>query len=361
MPARKSSSNKVSKIVPLVNQLKKRLVRVPLVMIALTSRCNSQCLMCSYWKSEKQDFPEQFLTPLAADLATLKCQSVGLTGGEPLLHPHFEKIIAALKHQKRTLFLITNGTLLEQKYNDQLFENFKAIYVSLDGPDALTHDAIRGQGAFLNMSTGINYLKSKKPSIPLIARCTIQKKNWRLLPNIVETAFQQGFDAISFVSVDSYSHAYGQKNSVPATTLTEIVPSQDDISEMSKYQAELLARLKIYFQKKFILEAPEKILTMFDYLAAVAGKSSFPPVFCNAPLFSLFINQQAEVSPCFFRPPIGSLHNGRLIPLLNQQTYSKIRIDEQVYQTYCRTCTCALFRGFRFPGRAFPGRAKIRT
>ena len=43
--------------IPFLNKIFRKINRLPLVMLSITSRCNSRCTMCRYWDIAKHDFP----------------------------------------------------------------------------------------------------------------------------------------------------------------------------------------------------------------------------------------------------------------------------------------------------------------
>lgn len=86
---------------------------------------------------------------------------VKLTGGEPLLHPDFIRIVDFLKDKKLELTIETNGTLLTKEVATHFREQdaLRFISVSLDGSTPETHDAFRGvKGSFEKACQGIRNL-----------------------------------------------------------------------------------------------------------------------------------------------------------------------------------------------------------
>jgi SynChlorMet cassette radical SAM/SPASM protein ScmF len=86
---------------------------------------------------------------------------VKLTGGEPLLHPEFLRIVEHLKNKNIGLNMETNGTLLSKSIAKHLKEHSTLynVSVSLDGACAETHDVFRGvKGSFEKACNGIRNL-----------------------------------------------------------------------------------------------------------------------------------------------------------------------------------------------------------
>jgi hypothetical protein len=79
-------------------------------------RCNKHCPLCNQ-RIQVSDY--DFLTwsqydQLLSALQGKRVTFLGLTGGEPLLHPHFETLVRRLRSDlpRTRLTLITNGSLL---------------------------------------------------------------------------------------------------------------------------------------------------------------------------------------------------------------------------------------------------------
>jgi MoaA/NifB/PqqE/SkfB family radical SAM enzyme len=91
-----------------------------------------------------------------ADLAKLGAVFVNLTGGEPLLRDDLTQIVRRAAADRSVLITVaTNGLeLSEGKARELAGAGAAMITMSLDGPDAATHDASRGRaGSFAALLT----------------------------------------------------------------------------------------------------------------------------------------------------------------------------------------------------------------
>jgi SynChlorMet cassette radical SAM/SPASM protein ScmF len=135
--------------------------------VYLTAGCNLACQHC--WLSPTFQphggtggHLDYALFALAIEEGLpLGLNHVKLTGGEPLLHPDFIRMVDLLKEKGLGLTIETNGTLftrsLARYLKDRSSLNF--ISVSLDGAEPETHDAFRGvKGSFESACQGIRYL-----------------------------------------------------------------------------------------------------------------------------------------------------------------------------------------------------------
>jgi SynChlorMet cassette radical SAM/SPASM protein ScmF len=136
----------------------------------MSNTCNLRCRHC--WITpgfgDGKATPNDFVDPEALRQAVVEAKSLGLcavklTGGEPMLHPGFTEIVDMLTAAGMSMDMETNGTLLTAERASHLKEktNVKFVSVSLDGPDALSHDSFRCvPGAFDAALHGLDYLVS---------------------------------------------------------------------------------------------------------------------------------------------------------------------------------------------------------
>ena len=67
-----------------------------------------------------------------------------ITGGEPLLNPHWKDIAEHIKQRQCELFLLSNGLLINDKNIDFIKQHFDLVTLSIDGPTPATHSLTRG-------------------------------------------------------------------------------------------------------------------------------------------------------------------------------------------------------------------------
>jgi hopanoid biosynthesis associated radical SAM protein HpnH len=149
--------------------------RYPLVLMLEPSfRCNLKCAGCGRIR-EYGDILDKTLT-LEECLSSAKeagAPVVSLTGGEPLMLPHVDKIVAGLIAQKRFVNLCTNGLLLESSLSKFKPDPHLYFVVHLDGL-AATHDKFAcRQGVF---DTAVSAIRAaKKSGFQVLINHTIYK------------------------------------------------------------------------------------------------------------------------------------------------------------------------------------------
>lgn len=130
------------------------------VHIDLTTACNLRCLHCYVGDTRvHHDLSAERLLKVFAELDQYGVPVVVLTGGEPLLRPDLFEILDGFSHLQLDGYLCTNATLIDQAVAQRIAATgLRGCQVSLDGPDASSHDAIRGQGSFARAMTGLRAL-----------------------------------------------------------------------------------------------------------------------------------------------------------------------------------------------------------
>ncbi len=75
-------------------------------------KCNLSCTYCNEYDDFSKPVPTEVMIGRINQLADLGTSIVTLSGGEPLLHPELEEIIAAMRRRGVLAGMITNGYLL---------------------------------------------------------------------------------------------------------------------------------------------------------------------------------------------------------------------------------------------------------
>jgi radical SAM protein with 4Fe4S-binding SPASM domain len=116
----------------------------------LTNDCNLRCVHCYMFsgtnKNYEIDYSDWF--KVIKILKNNGVKTVTLTGGEPMMKKGFFEILDYLKKEEISIILLTNGTLITEKNYQLLSERCSEIQISLDGPNKLLHEKIRGTGTF---------------------------------------------------------------------------------------------------------------------------------------------------------------------------------------------------------------------
>ncbi len=124
--------------------------RYPLVlMLEPLFRCNLACAGCG-----KIQFPADILrknlSPEACFKAVDECGApiVSIPGGEPLLHPQIDEIVAGLVARKKYVYLCTNALKLEEALPRFKPSKYLSFSIHMDGPREEHDHAVCREGTF---------------------------------------------------------------------------------------------------------------------------------------------------------------------------------------------------------------------
>ena len=280
------------------------------------------------------------VTRLLPDLAKLQTQVALLSGGEPLLNREWAQIAQLLRASGLRLWLLTSGLSL-LKHAWRAAELFDAITVSLDGTDRETYRAIRGVDAFDKVCAGIR--AAATAGAPVGVRVTVQRANYRQLPQFVALARELGVRQLSFVAVDvANPHAFGRLGDFSSNLALQ----PDDLPILAEVIDHLERDRAADFSSRLIADSPRKLRRIHQYFAAVCGLAAYPPVRCNVFDYSVVVGATGRVSPCFFitGPGQGVGRDG-LAQVLNGD--SMLALRDQIRaggRPECARCVCSLWR-----------------
>jgi len=153
----------------------------------LTYRCNLGCGIC-FQNRETQD--SELDTRNAAEIINKLprlCKKINLTGGEVFLRRDIFEILGLLKERSLRVFIITNGTLLDEEKAELLvkFRNITGVQFSIDGPREI-HDKMRGMpGAFEQTCKAIKFINHR---LRTSLSCVITRRNAGDLVGVLEVA-----------------------------------------------------------------------------------------------------------------------------------------------------------------------------
>src|SRR5262245_59938847 len=133
---------------------------LPRLWIYTNFDCNLQCSYCvarSSPRAERRAFGLRQFRRLVDEAGELGVEELFLTGGEPFILPDINEWLIYAADRIPTVVL-TNAMLFTGRRRERLPElrgHRLTFQVSLDGPDAATHDAYRGAGSFEKAVAGI--------------------------------------------------------------------------------------------------------------------------------------------------------------------------------------------------------------
>ena len=160
---------------------------VKVVTLEITSKCNLRCLHCynDSGPHRYQFYSMEEMNCIVDKLDRMHVGRISLSGGEPLLHPHFFDIVAMIKERNIPWSIFSNGVLIDEEMAKTLVDSgTKKVTTSLDGSTAKSHDFLRGvKGSFHKTVNAIKILREYE--VPLEVHCTLHKNNLREIPDVL--------------------------------------------------------------------------------------------------------------------------------------------------------------------------------
>jgi len=182
--------------------------RLNYLFLELTDCCNLRCLHCGSSCGEKGNVlkTERVLELIASVPAHASNVHIVLTGGEPLLHPEFEKIAADLGESGLIWSLVTNATLIDDEFAQGLKRwGVASVSVSLDG-DEQEHNRLRcSDTAYSRAVRGAECLRAQGISVQLTT--VITKRTLPMLEAMYKNVQAMGARSWKIVNVEPIGRA----------------------------------------------------------------------------------------------------------------------------------------------------------
>ena len=117
-----------------------------LVHLIPMRRCNLSCAYCNEYDDFSEPVSSELIARRIRRLAKLGTSIITISGGEPLMHPELESIIAEIRRRGMISGLITNGYLLSRKRIQALNEaGLEHLQISIDNvePDETSMKSLK--------------------------------------------------------------------------------------------------------------------------------------------------------------------------------------------------------------------------
>src|SRR5664279_5022105 len=109
-------------------------------------RCNLACAYCNEYDDSSKPVPLETMYSRLDRLAALGTTVITISGGEPLLHPDLDAIVARIRRNGAIAGLITNGYLLTAERVRRLDRaGLEHLQISIDNvmPDAVSKKSLK--------------------------------------------------------------------------------------------------------------------------------------------------------------------------------------------------------------------------
>ncbi len=170
----------------------------------LTEGCNLACRHC--WLAPKFDpdasrhavLPVELFETAIREAKPLGLTRVKLTGGEPLLHPEFVRLLEIVRREDLALTVETNGVLCTPELAGEIARLPKRfVSVSIEAADAEIHEWIRGvPGCFQRAVQGARHLVAADTPPQIIM--SVMRRNAGQMQAVVRMAEEIGASSVKF-------------------------------------------------------------------------------------------------------------------------------------------------------------------
>ena len=146
----------------LVDQLKGGLDAPICLTWELTYACNLACVHClsSSGRRDPQELTTAEAKAVIDELQRLQVFYVNIGGGEPMIRRDFFELIEHAIGSGIGVKFSTNGTFIDADKARRLTAlDYLDVQISLDGIDAVTNDAVRGDGSFATAIRAMEHLR----------------------------------------------------------------------------------------------------------------------------------------------------------------------------------------------------------
>ena len=204
--------------------------------VSVTDSCNAACDFCGFARQKRAGCTRHWIDQigLCKGLPILRRRGIkylGLQGGEPLLHPQIEHIVADAAAHGMRVALVTNGWLLQAKIDALAKAGLGTLTVSIDSGSLDAHDKNRGiKGLTSHIERGL----AMAASYPIFRIASVTVNRLIGFDRLAESLRNLGFQAVTFSyprcqPLDSSSLAHGDGSALVNFSAAELIEMLDAI------------------------------------------------------------------------------------------------------------------------------------
>ncbi len=220
--------------------------------IEILTSCNFKCIHCYNQDIEQRLLKFNDFKSIIDQLLKQGCKYITITGGEPLLHPDFEKIYHYCINKGLKISLFTNGYFID-KYLE-LFKEYapKKIEISLYGANNKTYEDIcKIKNGFNKVISNIKLLTSNKINLHL--KTVIMEKNCKDFVKMEKLCSKMGLPfKFDLIILKSKNFSNNQSSNIINSKFTKFMNYIKDkkLNEWKTYPSRYKDKNKIDFLYK---------------------------------------------------------------------------------------------------------------
>ena len=225
----------------------------PYTLVAeLSHRCPLACPYCSN-PSDFADRPSELSQTvwgrIFAEASALGVVQVHLTGGEPLVRPDLEGIVALARAAELYVNLVTSGVPLDEpRFRRLAAAGVDHVQLSIQAPDAALSDRIAGRRALADKLAVIRTVQAT--DTPLTLNVVLHRENVEMIDEIVELAERLGITRVEL--------AHAQYHGFASSNRAALLPNGEAIER---------ARARVRRAREVHAERVELVHVLPDYHA----------------------------------------------------------------------------------------------
>ncbi len=274
---------------------------------ATTDRCNLSCLHCRGTESEELSTKEAL--NLVEDIVGLNPPYVTLDGGEPLMRADILDLLAGFSEGGMTTYLITNGTLLDEKLIGKISDLGVKLMISIDGATKNTYEMIRIGANFDQVLKNARDC-GDRGALKAISM-VIMKPNFKEILPMIELAKELGAEQVIFVGLKPPKEV----------NFESLLLTPDQYRESFSAIAHENG-IETFVDEPFFKPVIEELGLSRDEKCLESGILSNQGGGCIFGKY-MFIEPDGEVKPCTFAPmSFGSVKDKRLNEIWNDMMSS---------------------------------------
>lgn len=275
----------------------------------LTHKCNARCVHCYSASGPDSTCDTELSLSVALDLIDQLADAgvlvLAFSGGEPLMHRHWKRLVSHAVGRGLNVNIGSNGSTVTAKHADVLAElGVKSVTISVDSHDAAVHDRFR-QLAGLHSKAILAIKRLVERGVRVVVGFTPTKLNWAHGTEVIELAYRLGANAAN---------------------LSEYVPAGRGSLDLALSPDELRAVLAEWIDARRRYQGRMEIIwhdCRVGMLVPDDEKRNY--VGCGAGRLVARILPDGTITPCVFLPtPIGRIRDSSFkalwsgAPLLRQ-------------------------------------------
>lgn len=211
------------------------------LVLCVTSRCNFTCRHCLRNLDEPKDLPLEVAKKALEEIKIYNYKHVCITGGEPLVYPHFKELIELVAKNGYNFSIVTNGYLIN-KYADFLIKyknKIAFIGFSLESTDRKQHDSMRHKGSFDKLQEAFSFCKRQK--IPFRIVTAVSTINYDQIYDIILFSKRKGAQLLALTTILPCPRSEGNNLVLSANKREELVRLLKPINKLIKFPVSIAA------------------------------------------------------------------------------------------------------------------------